>query len=71
MPISSSGVSNFGYVTSGTALGVSAEASDDVSGSGVIILYSGVGNFLLLESGDYLLQETGTYPNNRFLLEVQ
>jgi hypothetical protein len=71
MPIGSAGVSNYANVTSGTASGVSADDAGDVSGAGVTVLYSGAGNFLLLESGDYLLQETGTYPNNRFLLEVQ
>lgn len=69
MPISSAGVSNYANVTSGTALGVSAEDAGDVSGAGVTVLYSGAGGFLLLESGDYLVQEIGTAPNNRFELE--
>jgi len=68
--ISSAGVSNYANVTSGNALGVSAEDAGDVSGTGVTVLYSaGGGNFLLLESGDYLVQEIGIAPSNRFELE--
>lgn len=75
MPISSSGVSDFAYTTSGYAFNVEAAnvgttVGEDVSGAGVTITYAGVlASFLLLESGDFLLQETGSFPNNRFLLE--
>lgn len=73
--ISSAGVSNFGYTTSGYAEGEEAAntgttVGEDVGGAGVTITYSGASaSFLLLESGDFLLQEVGTFPNNRFLLE--
>lgn len=75
MPISSAGVSNFAYTTSGYAYGEEAAntgtaVGEDVSGAGVTTIYSGAGAyFLLLESGDFLLQEVGVAPNNRFELE--
>jgi|Laugrefa1bdmlbdn_1035148.scaffolds.fasta_scaffold86309_1 hypothetical protein len=71
MPISSAGVSNYANVTSGAAIGVNGYPAGAVAGAGVTSLFTGVGNFLVLQTGDYLLQETGAYPNNGFLLEVQ
>ena len=73
--ISSAGVSDFAYTTSGYAYGEVAantgtSVGEDVSGAGVTTTYSGANaSFLLLESGDFLLQEVGAFPNNRFLLE--
>jgi hypothetical protein len=56
MPVGSAGVSNFAYVTSGVAVGVVADDSED---SGVSIAYGSlVSGPLLTEAGDFLLTES-------------
>lgn len=71
MPIGSQSVANYANVTSGAAIEVNGYPAGAVAGAGVASLFISVGNFLVLQTDDYLLQETGVYPDNGFLLEVQ
>ena len=79
MTIGYSGVANEANTSSGYALGVSAANTGKLVGLGTSgpavadtfsgVIPSGVAYFILLETSGYLVQETGTAPNNRFELE--